>query len=227
MRFNALIAATGTTAAVFAVLGSHKASAQVIALNNNGTPSVSETQEKVKKEEVKKEPKIVEIQAGDTLSKIAEAHNTTYIRIFNANESIANPDVINPGQKIRIPEADEQLPSRPLPAAPVPAPAPVARPVRAARPQPVARTAAPAPSAESGSVWDQIARCESGGNWAINTGNGYYGGLQFSLGSWRGVGGAGLPNQASREEQIARGKMLQARQGWGAWPACARKLGLL
>lgn len=225
MRFNALIATAGTAAAVFAVLGSHKANAQVIALNNNGTPSVSETQETTNKEEVKKEPKIVEIRSGDTLSKIAEVNNTTYIRIFNANESIANPDVINPGQKIRIPEADEQLPSRPLPAAPVPAPAPVARTVRAA--QPAVRSAAPAPSVASGSVWDQLARCESGGNWAINTGNGYYGGLQFSLGSWRGVGGAGLPSQASREEQIARGQMLQARQGWGAWPACARKLGLL
>lgn len=75
-------------------------------------------------------------------------------------------------------------------------------------------------------VWDRLAKCESGGNWAINTGNGYYGGLQFSLGSWRGVGGSGYPHQASKAEQIKRGKMLQASGGWGHWPACSKKLGL-
>ena len=75
-------------------------------------------------------------------------------------------------------------------------------------------------------VWDRLAQCESGGNWRINTGNGYYGGLQFSLGSWRAVGGSGYPHQASRTEQIARGEKLKAKQGWGAWPACTRKLGL-
>ena len=75
-------------------------------------------------------------------------------------------------------------------------------------------------------MWDQLAQCESGGNWSINTGNGYYGGLQFSLSSWRAVGGSGYPHTASRAEQIKRGKLLLARHGWGAWPACTRKLGL-
>lgn len=75
-------------------------------------------------------------------------------------------------------------------------------------------------------LWDRLARCESGGNWSINTGNGYYGGIQFSLASWRAVGGSGYPHQASRLEQIYRGELLQARQGWGAWPACTRKLGI-
>jgi hypothetical protein len=75
-------------------------------------------------------------------------------------------------------------------------------------------------------VWDRIAACESGGNWAINTGNGYYGGLQFSLSSWRGVGGSGLPSDASKAEQIARAQILQARQGWGAWPVCSIKAGV-
>ncbi len=83
------------------------------------------------------------------------------------------------------------------------------------------RTAAPADG-----VWDRLARCESGGNWSINTGNGYYGGLQFSVGSWRAVGGRGYPHQASRAEQIKRGRMLKARQGWGAWPSCTSRLGL-
>jgi uncharacterized protein YabE (DUF348 family) len=81
-------------------------------------------------------------------------------------------------------------------------------------------------STPSGSVWDKLAKCESGGNWSINTGNGYYGGLQFSLSTWRAYGGSGLPSNASRERQIAIAKKLQADAGWGAWPACSRKLGL-
>ncbi|WP_321164120.1 transglycosylase family protein [Nocardioides sp. Root190] len=77
------------------------------------------------------------------------------------------------------------------------------------------------------SVWDRLAQCESGGNWAINTGNGYYGGLQFSLGTWRGNGGPGMPHQASRETQIAIAtKVRNASGGYGAWPHCASVLGL-
>lgn len=76
-------------------------------------------------------------------------------------------------------------------------------------------------------VWDRLAQCESGGNWHINTGNGYYGGLQFSLGTWRAYGGTGLPSQHSREKQIEIATRLRnASGGYGAWPACARKLGL-
>ncbi len=74
-------------------------------------------------------------------------------------------------------------------------------------------------------TWDRLAQCEAGGNWYINTGNGYYGGLQFSARTWRGVGGTGLPHQNSREVQIEMGKRLQARAGWSQWPACTRKLG--
>jgi resuscitation-promoting factor RpfB len=81
-------------------------------------------------------------------------------------------------------------------------------------------------STPSDSVWDKLAECESGGNWSINTGNGYYGGLQFSLSTWRAYGGSGMPHEASREEQIAIAKKLQADAGWGAWPACSSKLGL-
>jgi hypothetical protein len=76
-------------------------------------------------------------------------------------------------------------------------------------------------------VWDRLANCESGGNWHINTGNGYYGGLQFSLGTWHAYGGTGLPSQHSRETQIAIAtKLRDASGGYGAWPACAAKLGL-
>ena len=86
------------------------------------------------------------------------------------------------------------------------------------------------PVITDGSVWDRLAQCESGGNWAINTGNGYYGGIQFDASTWRAYGGtqyAPLPHQATREQQIAVAtKMRDARGGYGAWPACARKLGL-
>jgi len=75
-------------------------------------------------------------------------------------------------------------------------------------------------------AWDQLAQCESGGNWAINTGNGYYGGLQFSPTTWRAFGGEGMPHNASRAEQIRVAERTLAAQGWGAWPACSRKLGL-
>jgi resuscitation-promoting factor RpfB len=76
-------------------------------------------------------------------------------------------------------------------------------------------------------VWDSLAQCESGGNWAINTGNGYYGGLQFSLSTWRAYGGAGYPHQQSREYQIMIAERLRAATGgYGSWPACSAKLGL-
>lgn len=93
----------------------------------------------------------------------------------------------------------------------------------------IVRTAGATPPAsveEPAGVWDRLAECESGGDWGIATGNGYSGGLQFSPQSWRSVGGAGSPHQASRSEQITRGKILQGQQGWGAWPSCSRQLGL-
>ncbi|MEV3854573.1 transglycosylase family protein [Streptomyces sp. NPDC050095] len=77
-------------------------------------------------------------------------------------------------------------------------------------------------------VWDRIARCESGGNWHINTGNGYYGGLQFSAGTWRAHGGgayAATADRASRAQQIAVATRVQRAQGWGAWPTCAARAG--
>lgn len=75
-------------------------------------------------------------------------------------------------------------------------------------------------------VWYDLADCEAGGDWYIDTGNGYYGGLQFSLGSWEAVGGSGYPNEHPPSTQIEMGRRLQARQGWDAWPHCAEKLGL-
>jgi resuscitation-promoting factor RpfB len=108
--------------------------------------------------------------------------------------------------------------------------APVARiEFRGTKPVPAP---APAPTANyvSGStVWDAIAQCESGGNWAINTGNGYYGGLQFSASTWLAYGGgayAPTANLATREQQIAIAEKVQAAQGWGAWPVCSVQAGV-
>lgn len=81
-----------------------------------------------------------------------------------------------------------------------------------------------APVSRADSVnWDAIAACESGGNWDINTGNGYYGGLQFNPSTWRSNGGVGMPHQASREEQIRVAENTLRSQGIGAWPVCGRR----
>ncbi|QJT00759.1 LysM peptidoglycan-binding domain-containing protein [Streptomyces asoensis] len=84
-----------------------------------------------------------------------------------------------------------------------------------------------ATAADSG-VWDRIAQCESGGNWSINTGNGYYGGLQFSAGTWRAYGGtayASTADKASKAQQISVATKVQNAQGWGAWPTCSARAG--
>ena len=108
--------------------------------------------------------------------------------------------------------------------------------VKKAKPALIARgtkqagnTGAAAPAVASGSVWDSLAQCESGGNWAINTGNGFSGGLQFTPSTWAGHGGtayAPSAHLATREQQIAIAERVQASQGWGAWPACTARLGI-
>ena len=117
-----------------------------------------------------------------------------------------------------------------------PAPAPEVALVAEAAPAPPTTAAPPAAPAASSATsgdpasdatWERLAACESGGRWSLNSGNGYYGGLQFSLSTWQLVGGAGYPHTASKAEQITRGRMLQARAGWGQWPHCAAELGLL
>lgn len=83
--------------------------------------------------------------------------------------------------------------------------------------------------AASDAAWDKMAQCEAGGNWSINNGNGYHGGLQFSPGTWNANGGqefAPTANLATREEQIIVAERVLARQGWGAWPSCSSKMGV-
>ena len=93
--------------------------------------------------------------------------------------------------------------------------------------------ALPASSAQAApdSVWDLLAQCESGGNWHINTGNGYFGGAQFADSTWdafRGAAGVTVhrADLATREQQIAVAEQVLAVQGWNAWPACSRRLGI-
>lgn len=83
-----------------------------------------------------------------------------------------------------------------------------------------------ASSAPSGGVWAELRQCESGGDYADDTGNGYYGAYQFSLGTWESLGYSGLPSDASPAEQDAAAQQLQARSGWGQWPVCSQELGL-
>ena len=82
-----------------------------------------------------------------------------------------------------------------------------------------------APAAHAETDWDALARCESGGDWGINTGNGFGGGLQFTDSTWKAFGGSGQPEDASREQQIAVAEKVKASQGMNAWPTCSKKTG--
>ncbi|VBA41568.1 Resuscitation-promoting factor RpfE [Mycobacterium innocens] len=119
--------------------------------------------------------------------------------------------------------APVDLPDGPAPDAAPPAPEPVDfDPNMAPPPAPDVPPPPPAPKAYSVN-WDAIAQCESGGNWAINTGNGYSGGLQFTSGTWHANGGSGSAAGASREEQIRVAENVLRSQGIGAWPVCGRR----
>jgi hypothetical protein len=112
----------------------------------------------------------------------------------------------------------------------IPTPSPTIIPTPTDTPMPTPTpteipTPIPTTDPTNDAVWDRLAWCESHQNWGDDTGNGYYGGLQFSQSAWESVGGSGSPAHASREEQIMRGKMLQARRGWGPWGGCSRALG--
>jgi hypothetical protein len=100
------------------------------------------------------------------------------------------------------------------------------RAAAAAQAAQAARAAANSSAAGSPGVWAELRQCESGGNYAENTGNGYYGAYQFSLSTWESLGYSGLPSDAPPAVQDQAAQQAQARGGWGQWPACSRKLGL-
>jgi LysM repeat protein len=165
-----------------------------------------------------KEPKTHVVAPGDSLSSIAESHQLeSWKPLWNVNPEVSNPDVIYANQKLIVPEGPTT--DRPLPVAAV------AAPVQ----QPAVQTSYQAPRAQvapraanyaagSGGLFASIRQKESGGNYATNTGNGYYGAYQFDLGTWRSVGGSGLPSDASPAEQDMRAQMLYDRRGCSPWP---------
>ena len=172
--------------------------------------------------------KTVVVKRGDNLSKIAKrAKLASWRPIWDLNKKINHPNLIYPGQKLLIPAKGEKLKHRPLPALAVTRVVSQERAGTSAsgsRRSTVTRSAST--SSVGGSVWDRLAQCESGGNWSTNTGNGFYGGLQFTQSSWHAAGGSGSPQHASRSEQIRVAERVRASQGWGAWPACSSRLGL-
>jgi len=111
---------------------------------------------------------------------------------------------------------------------PAPKPKPAPAPARAAASAPAQSSGSSGGGAPTSGVWAQLAQCESGGNPAAVSASGMYHGLyQFSVQTWQAMGGSGLPSQASPAEQTQRAQALQAQSGWGQWPACAAKLGLI
>ncbi len=176
------------------------------------------------------------VQSGDTLSAIA-AHEygraADWPAVWWANRhQVKNPSLIATGQRLTLPASGTVAPwlaraaTAAIPAA-APAPAKPSSATAAASSAPAdpAPAPAPAPAASSagGVNWSAIAACESGGNWSADTGNGYYGGLQFTEGTWLGYGGgqyASSANLASPAEQIAVAERVLAGQGIGAWPVC-------
>lgn len=171
-----------------------------------------------------KEPVYVKVKPGGSLSKIAKKHDTQWRRIYDANKTIKNPDLIYPGQKLRVPDAKERIKHRALPGTSAHK-VTYSAPKVSSNTQQYSYKPAPkytykaAPAVAGGSSWDRIAACESGGNWSINTGNGYYGGLQFTQATWVGAGGlkyAPRADLATREQQIAIASTLALSN----WPVC-------
>jgi Transglycosylase-like domain/LysM domain len=170
------------------------------------------------------------VQQGDSLSAIA-AHTygkaADWPAVWWVNRhQVANPNLITAGQRLRLP-ASGQVPAWMARAAqaaiPAPPPAPAAVSVTQASPSAAASVSTAAPASSGGANWSAIAACESGGNWSASTGNGFYGGLQFTEQTWLGYGGgqyASSANQATKAQQIAVAERVLAGQGIGAWPTC-------
>lgn len=170
------------------------------------------------------------VQQGDSLSAIA-AHTygkaADWPAVWWVNRhQVANPNLITAGQRLRLP-ASGQVPAWMARAAqgaiPALPPAPAAVSIPQASPPAAAPVSTAAPASSGGANWSAIAACESGGNWSASTGNGFYGGLQFTEQTWLGYGGgqyASSANQATKAQQIAVAERVLAGQGIGAWPTC-------
>ena len=171
------------------------------------------------------------VRPGDSLSAIAaHAYGTTadWPAVWWANRhQVANPNMIAAGQWLHLP-ASGRVPSwmaRAAMAATTAGSAPAAASASAPQAEPAApvQATSAAPASSGGANWAAIAACESGGNWSTNTGNGFYGGLQFTQQTWLAYGGgqyAASANLASPAQQIAVAQRVLAAQGIGAWPVC-------
>ncbi|MFO8076615.1 MAG: transglycosylase family protein [Egibacteraceae bacterium] len=178
---------------------------------------------------------VVVVESGDVLAAIAAdvgLDETDGWRVlFDANPDLDDPDLIVPGQELTVPEEGTELEAREGTAAASEETSghaeggDEAAASASSDPEPAPSTSGTVP----GSTWDALAQCESSGKWSTNTGNGYYGGLQFHPQTWAAHGGhAYAPNahQASREQQIAVAERVLQSQGWGAWPSCSAQVGL-
>jgi LysM repeat protein len=171
------------------------------------------------------------VHQNDTLSAIAARTNgkaADWPAVWWANRhQVPDPNVIAAGQRLRLP-ASGQVPAWMARAAhatmPARAPARAAAvSVPQADPPATAPVSTAAPASSGGANWSAIAACESGGNWSASTGNGFYGGLQFSEQTWLAYGGgqyASSANQATEAQQIAVAQRVLGGQGIGAWPVC-------
>jgi len=170
------------------------------------------------------------VKPGDTLSVIAAhayGNAADWPAVWWPNRhQMPNPNVVTAGQRLRLP-ASGQVPAWMARAAQAALRAPARAAVAASVPQAAAPAAvavfAAAPASSSGVNWSAVAACESGGNWSADTGNGFYGGLQFTEQTWLAYGGgqyASSANLASPAEQIAVAERVLAGQGIGAWPVC-------
>jgi LysM repeat protein len=165
-------------------------------------------------------PKIYVVQSGDSLSAIAQTEQlSSWVPLWDVNPSVADPDLIYAGEQLVVPTGP--VTARPLPAGYVaPAPtSPVATTTYAANDSAYVPESQPTDYAAGvGGILARVRMRESGGNYADNTGNGYYGAYQFSLSTWESVGGIGLPSSASPAEQDALAQKLYSERGCSPWP---------
>ncbi len=166
------------------------------------------------------------VRPGDTLSQIAAheyGHAADWPAIWWANRrQVPDPGIISVGQRLRLPGKARVRAWLARAAEAAAAPAAVAPATGGQASAPVT-SSAPVPASSGGVNWSAIAACESGGNWGANTGNGFYGGLQFTQGTWDAYGGgqyASSANQATPAQQMAVANRVLAGQGIGAWPVC-------
>lgn len=147
----------------------------------------------------------VSVANGSSLSKTGAKYGNRLGQVLDLNPQYkANPAFVRAGAVIKVYTNGSAAPA----------------------PKTVAHTASTGNRKVSDETWDALAQCESSGNWSINTGNGFSGGLQFTPSTWKAFGGTGKAHNASRAEQIRVAENVLDAQGWKAWPSCSKKIGL-